>query len=142
MNWKSQKGITGVDISISVVVIFMFVTLISVLVYNYNSTAKELEIKSDATYCAISEIEQVKINGFETYQGKSVKNGNSIVCENEKIENQEGFYKTIIVEDYTDLEGKQEKIGDIVKRVTVKISYMYKGNENFVQLATILSKGE
>ena len=68
--------------------------------------------------------------------GRSVENGNSKVVENEEFV--EGFYKTITVEDYKDIQ--TDAIADVVKKVTVKISYMFQGNEQSVELSTILSK--
>ena len=126
MKFYSEKGYTGVDIAISVIVIFIFVSLISFLIYRFNSSAKEVEL-----------------NGFEKYDGmnkdtKKDKNGNSL--ENQKVENKEGFFKTIIVQDYADLDNNSEKIPNLVKKVTVKISYMFQAKEQSVELSTILSK--
>ena len=69
---------------------------------------------------------------------KKDKNGNSL--ENQKVENKEGFFKTIIVQDYADLDNNSEKIPNLVKKVTVKISYMFQAKEQSVELSTILSK--
>ena len=156
MKIRSEKGFTGIDISISIVIIFIFVSIIAALIAQVNRTAKEVSLKSDATYIAINEIEQVKNDGIEAYIGKSKANGNNIICENEPIENEEGFYKTITVEDYADIsdvkedtdtentnEGdieSEEIIPDIVKRVTVKISYVFQAKEQSVELSTIVSK--
>ena len=62
------------------------------------------------------------------------------LTENQKVENKEGFFKTIIVEDYADLDNNSEKIPNLVKKVTVKISYMFQAKEQSVELSTILSK--
>ena len=56
------------------------------------------------------------------------------------MENKEGFFKTIIVQDYADLDNNSEKIPNLVKKVTVKISYMFQAKEQSVELSTILSK--
>ena len=113
------------------------------MIYRFNSSAKEVELKSEATYIAVEEIEKVKQDGFEKYDGmnkdtKEDKNGNSL--ENQKVENKEGFFKTIIVQDYADLDNNSEKIPNLVKKVTVKISYMFQAKEQSVELSTILSK--
>ena len=68
MKFYSEKGYTGVDIAISVIVIFIFVSLISFLIYRFNSSAKEVELKSEATSIAVEEIEKVKQDGFEKYE--------------------------------------------------------------------------
>ena len=42
--------------------------------------------------------------------------------------------------DYTDIQGNEGKTKNIVKKATVKISYMYKAKEQIVELSTVLSK--
>lgn len=143
MDIRSQKGYTGIDIAISVIVITIFISLIAVLIYRFNSSSNEVQLKSKATEIAIDEIEKVKAAGFKTYEEmdqttKEDKEGNSLV--NQSVEEEHGFYKTISVEDYTDTENNEDKISNLVKRVTVTISYMVKGQEQQVSLSTLLSK--
>lgn len=143
MNIRSQKGYTGIDIAISVIVITIFISLIAVLIYRFNSSSNEVQLKSKATEIAIDEIEKVKVAGFKTYEEmnqttKEDKYGNSLV--NQPVEREQGFYKTITVEDYTDIKENENKIPNLVKRVTVTISYMEKGQEQEISLSTILSK--
>lgn len=139
MNFRSEKGFTGIDIAVSVVIIFIFISIIAMLSYRINSTSKEIQLKSDAIYVAINEIENAKSKGLEEFEGRSVADGNSVVVENVETEKQ-GYYKTITVLDYTDLEGNADKTKDIVKKVTVKITYMYKAKEQSVELSTLLTK--
>lgn len=139
MNFRSEKGFTGIDIAVSVVIIFIFISIIAMLSYRINSTSKEIQLKSDAIYVAINEIEDAKSKGLEEFKGRSVADGNSVVVENVETEKQ-GYYKTITVLDYTDLDGNADKTKDIVKRVTVKITYMYKAKEQSVELSTLLTK--
>ncbi len=140
MKIRNEKGFTGIDISISVVIIFIFVSIIAMLIYQVNSEAKEISLRSDATYLAINEIEQVKNNGIEAYTDISIANGNSVICENEEIEGTQGFYRTITIIDYTDLEGNEDKVSNIVKKATVRISYMFQAEEQSVELTTTLTK--
>ena len=136
MKIRCEKGYTGIDIAVSVVIMFIFISVVAMLVYQVNSTSRQIELKGNAIYFATNEIEIVKIDGFEEYVGRSVENGNSKVVENEEFI--EGFYKTITVEDYKDIQ--TDAIADVVKKVTVKISYMFQGDEQSVELSTILSK--
>lgn len=138
--FRSEKGFTGIDIAVSVIIIFLFVSLISMLIYHFNSTAREVELRAEATYLAINEIETIKNEGFSAYEERSVTAGNSIICEQEEIAQKEGFFKTITIMDYTDIEGNEDKIPNLVKKATVKISYMFKTKEQSVELSTILSK--
>ena len=139
MNFRSEKGFTWIDIAVSVVIIFIFISIIAMLSYRINSTSKEIQLKSDAIYVAINEIENAKSKGLEEFKGRSVADGNSVVVENVETEKQ-GYYKTITVLDYTDLDGNADKTKDIVKKVTVKITYMYKAKEQSVELSTLLTK--
>ena len=138
MKIRSDKGFTGIDISVSVVIIFIFISIIAMLIYQVNTTSKEVALRSDATYIAINEIEQVKNNGIEVYLG--LGNNSVVGTENEEVSGTEGFYKTTTVLDYTDLEGNEDKMSDVVKKVTVKISYMFRGEEQSVEISTIVSK--
>ena len=140
MKLRNNKGFTGIDIAVSVVIIFIFISIVSMLVYRVNSKSREIELRGNATYLAINEIEQLKNNGYNLYGTRSQKNGDSIVCENEEIPGEEGFYRTIEIIDYTDLEGNEDKIPNIVKKVTVKISYMFNAKEQTVELSTVITK--
>lgn len=142
MKFYSEKGYTGVDIAISIVVITIFVSLIALVISRFNSSANEMQYKEEATTIAIEEIEKIKAEGFETYKDMNKDiiqdaEGKSLV---NRPTTEEGFYKTIKVEDYTDMEGNSEAISGLVKKVTVKISYMFQGKEQTVELSTILSK--
>lgn len=142
MKFNSEKGYTGIDIAISIVVITIFVSLIAVIISRFNSSAGKIKYKEEATAIAISEIEKIKRDDFEIYKDMNKDTiqdaqGNSLV---NQPTTKEGFYKTILVEDYTDIEGNRDKISGIVKKVTVKISYMFQGKEEAVELSTILSK--
>lgn len=138
MDFHNEKGYTGIDISVAIVILFIFVSIISMMIYQMNSSAKEVQLKTDATYLAINEIENIKNQGIDEYIGKSIANGNNVITENQEVE--EGYYKTVTVIDYTDIDGNQDKTKDLVKKVTVKISYMFKAKEQSVELSTVLSK--
>lgn len=133
MNLREQKGFAGSDIIISVIILFIFVSLISTMFYNFNVSGKELERRSEAVNIAVSQIEQIKINGFS-----QLINGNDISCNKETIEGKEGYYKIITVEDYADTDETKQR--DVVKKVNVKITYKFKNQEQNVELSTILSK--
>lgn len=144
MKIKSEKGYTGIDIAVSVIVIFIFVSLIATLFYNINSASKEIELKSEATSIAISEIENMKNMNFTDIANRSVANGNSqyiptdTTKQTEEVEGKSGFYRTVIIQDYSDI--NTNKIPGLIKKVTVQIKYMFKGKEQTLELSTIISK--
>ena len=74
MNSKNEQGNTAIEIAICVVIIFILVSLISTLIYNFNSSAKEIELQSQATNLAINEIENMKNKSFEEIKQKIQKN--------------------------------------------------------------------
>lgn len=142
MKIKNEKGVSGIEVAIVVVLIFIFVSVIASLIYRINSKSNEIELKSEATSIAVDEIELIKNTDFSEFEelnktSTTDKNGNSLV---NQPTSKEGFYKTIIVKDYTDIEGNEDKISDLVKKVTVKISYMFKSKEQSVELSTLLLK--
>ncbi len=139
MKIKSEKGFTGIDMAISVIVLFIFVSLIALLIYNFNSSTKEVELRSEATYLAIDEIENIKNEGFEAIETIRYDEENPYYIDEETETT--GFYKKVIVQDYADLNpGDTTIIPNLVKKVTVQISYMFKGKTQTVELSTVLSK--
>ena len=133
MNVKSEKGYTGIDIAISIVVLFIFVSLIAMLAYHLNSSAKEIELKSQATEIAVKEIEELKNKNFEEIKQleKAQKQ------DAEKIR-ETGFYKKVKIEDYNESNPNKEK--DRVKKVIVTIQYKFKNEPQEIKLSAIVSK--
>lgn len=140
MDLRSQKGFTGIDVSVSVIVLLIFISIIATMSYNFNTSSKEIERRSEAVNIAIKEIEEIKHQGFEQYKDKSKKSGNYKISDNEGVPDKQGYYKTIEVIDYTDIEGNENKSENMVKKATVEVLYNYKGQEQSVKLSTVLSK--
>ena len=139
MNFKSEKGYSLIDIAVSLIMLFIFVSIIAVLSYNFNSSSKELELESTATYIAIDEIEKIKNLDFSeiAVYGRTESN-EGVYLSLQEDENQEGFFKKVLIEDYADL--AQNKTFGLVKKVTVEVSYNFKAKEKKVALSTVLTK--
>lgn len=60
MNFKNNKGITGVDLSVALIIIVLFVGIISALVYNFAVSSRNVNRKAVATDIAIYKIENIK----------------------------------------------------------------------------------
>ena len=132
---KNQKGYTGVDIAISVVVITIFIALIGTLVFNFNSNSNEIEYRSKALDLAINEIEDIK--------SKSIEDINALDTTEKEISGHTGYYKKIDVLDAANIDGDfgdREKVEDLVKKVTVTISYQFRNQTKSVELSTIVAK--
>lgn len=132
---KSEKGITGINIAVSIVILFIFVTLIAIMLYNITSSTKEIELQSKAMVYAVEEIEYLKTEGFNNLPEENT--------DEEEILDEEGkgtsFYKKILIEDYADKD-EENLVPGIVKKVTVQIKYIFKGQEKSEELSTVLTK--
>lgn len=129
MNLKSEKGYTGIDIAISVIVIFIFISMISMLSYNFNSTSMEIEYRAEALDIAMNEIEIMKTKSWQDITTEDTKY-------RETTEVQQGYYRTIIVEDYHDIDSS--KVAHILKKITVRIEYKFKKDMQKVELSTVI----
>ncbi len=132
MNLKSEKGATGIDITIATIIIGLFIGLIASLMYGINKSSKDIERKTEATNYAISEIEKLKAENFDTLESKQTSG----------YIDGTPYYKTIKVIDYADLEENQgqDKERGLIKKVTVEISYKSGNEDKKVELSTALSK--
>ena len=136
---KEEKGITGIDIIVSVIIITMFVAIIAIIFSNITSNSKGIDRKTEATYKAISLIEEIKNAGIENVDKFIDAEGSSILDEEK---NPTPYTKKVTVIDYTEMEGNEDKIPGIVKKVTVEVSYQNGGKTEKVELSTLLTAKE
>lgn len=143
MNLKEEKGFTGVDISISIIIIFIFVSIIATLSYELNSSSQKIKARADAIEIAINEIENIKGKGFTEFENLNSNSDNDKMgkkLKNQSIEGKSGYYKSILVQDYCEINTMPNIKENLVKKISVIISYKYKGEEEKVELSTILVK--
>lgn len=150
MNFKSEKGFTGIDITVAIIVITLFVSIISVVFYNITISAKKLERKTEATYIAQDVIEKIKAldygdvletknedNQIEEKEITDYKDGNLVVSN--KYE--KGYTIKIKVEIYNpeqSTEGSATEDNDLVKIITVNVSYKIGKDIETVELTTTI----
>ena len=110
-----------------------------------NST--KLERETEAMYYAVDTIETVKSLDFLQLPKKGTEKIENI--DNlkdgyikDKMGNITSYYRTITVQDYTEMAGKENEIPEILKKVTVKISYKDQNADKTVELSTIRTKEE
>lgn len=139
MNIKSEKGITGIDITLSVILIAIFISILITLSYNIQNNTKQANRNAQALNYAIETIEKVKSLNFSDLP--AVGTNKITGLDDGYIKNNQGedtpYYRTITVEDYTELEGKSDEKAEILKRVTVEISYKYQNKDKTITLSTI-----
>lgn len=143
MNIKKENGFTGIDIAISIIVITIFISIIGNLVFNINLNNTGIERKSIATSYAIQEIEVIKAQGYiEKYNNKGIEQ-KEIISEDDILNNDgefTGYHKKVIIEDYVLIKNDNTKISDLVKKITVQISYKLGGKNQNVEITTYITK--
>ena len=111
------------------------------LFYNFNSTSNEVKLKAEATNLAVDTIEKIKNMSidsvYEDLDQQKIKYTRHAE-EEQPEEIEEGFYRTVIIEDYSEIDS--EKVENIVKKVTVKIQYKFKKEIETIELSAIISK--
>lgn len=142
---KEERGLTGIDITIAIIIITIFVAIITTLFYNIQKSSSEMERRTQATSYAIQLIEEIKAIGFNALP-KVEDNTNIIPGYEDKYINYNGedtpYYQEIRVEDYSEIETDKEIMPDIVKRVTVTISYKSGNEDKEISLSTLISNKE
>lgn len=139
---KEEKGVTGIDISISLIVITIFISMIASLIANININAEDTQRKTKATSYAIQEIEKIRALGYSTeYEGKGI-NEEEILKEEDILENQSftGYHKKILIKDYVLISNDNTKEANLVKEITVEISYKLAGKEKNIKISTYISQ--
>lgn len=152
MNFKSEKGFTGIDITVAIIVITLFVSIISVVFYNITISSKKLERKTESTYIAQDAIEKLKAldyddvpetknedNKIEEKEIKDYKydDGNLVV----NNEYEKGYTIKIKVERYNPEQSSEESTtedNDLVKIITVNVSYKIGKDIETVELTTTI----
>lgn len=138
MKIKSEKGVTGIDITLSVILIAIFIGILATLSYNVENDTKQASRQAEALDYAISTIEHVKSLNFSELP--KVGNDKITGLEDGYIKDKNGketpYYRTVTVQDYTEIEGKSDQKAEILKRVTVEISYKYQNKNKTITLST------
>ena len=142
MSIKDEKGLTGVDIAISLIIITIFIAMIANLIATTNLTSQDAQRKSIATSYAIQEIEKIKANGYVSdYNSKGITS-EEILNEEDIYNNSEftGYHKKISIKDYVLIVNDTTKQKDVVKEITVEISYKLGNKEKNVKISTYIAK--
>ena len=141
---KKENGFTGLDIVISVFVLTIFIAVIGNLLVLINLNYKRIERNSKAMIYAIQEIEKIKALGYqEKYEGKGINERDNLLEEDTDIyENGKftGYHKSVYVEDYVYITQNLDKQSDILKRITVEISYGLGNKKQQVHLDACIVK--
>ena len=167
MNYRNNKGVTGVDISVALIIIVLFVGIISSLVYNFAISSRNINRKATATNIAIYKIEKIKQDFISNNGITTPDNSNDILYEYAQLNDATGevtlydastdAYKTpysVVTKitkfaDYTDssyiqnlsLEDKNRiRQDNLLKIVDVTVSYSVGNKEENIQIKTAITR--
>lgn len=139
---KNEKGFTGIDIVVSVIIITIFIALIANLIANINLKSTGIERKSEATSYAVQEIEKIKAQGYKSdYEDKGVSSIDVLEEQDININGKfSGYHKKTIIKDYVLIQNDSTKEANLVKEITVQISYLLANKEQNVEITTVVVK--
>lgn len=139
---KDEKGLTGVDITISIIVMTIFMAMIANLIVNIKLNTQDIKRKSTATSYAVQEIEKIKAQGYiNDYDSMGINSKETL--KNEDIYNNSefsGYHKKVTIKDYVLVINNNTKTKDIVKEITVEISYKLGSKDKKIVISTYVSK--
>ena len=170
MNYKENRGYTGVDISIALVILLIFIPTIGSIIYNIQKTNNSIKRQSNAVSIATNILETAKqtdydkviltnntsiTDDFIDQINKIYKTPNiSSLTENKEIEfGIEGEdsvrYKiNLKLINYTDTEEFQnyhsqaEEPKNVLKKLTVTIIYTEGKDEKSINISTLIKKND
>ena len=139
---KEEKGLTGIDIAISVILITIFMAIITNLIANINLISEENERKTIATSYAVQQIEKIKAEGYKgEYEDKGIQKEETIRKEDIYEEGKfTGYNKEILIKDYALIKNDSNLQSNLVKDITVKISYKLAGEDKSIEISTYIKK--
>ena len=137
MKIKSEKGITGIDITVSILVITIFISLIGVLIFYIDSQSKSIERRTEAAYQAVNLIEELKGMTIEELEALSEDEKNGYI-------DGTSYTKQIEIVDYKDLTEENQNDdtiqSGILKKVTVTVLYKDGADTEEISLSAIVTK--
>ena len=137
MKIKSEKGITGIDITVSILVITIFISLIGVLIFNIDSQSKSIERRTEAAYQTVNLIEELKGMTIEELEALSEDEKNGYI-------DGTSYTKQIEIVDYKDLTEENQNDdtiqSGILKKVTVTVLYKDGADTEEISLSAIVTK--
>ena len=139
---KDEKGLTGVDITISIIVMTIFMAMIANLIVNIKLNTLDIKRKSIATSYVVQEIEKIRAQGYiDDYDSKGI-NSEEILKDEDIYDKSEfsGYHKKVTIKDYVLVVDKNTKTKDIVKEITVEISYKLGSEDKKIVISTYVSK--
>ena len=150
MNLKKNEGYVGIDISVALIILLILVPIITGMIYNINKENNNLERKSQALNFAVNvmetskgiELEELEISNLEQevstyFKDVEITNTNYndgvLICTKDSVT----YELKIEIKDYSEIDDTIEE--NKAKKVSVVVTYLVGGDEQSIDLSTIVS---
>lgn len=169
MNFRGNKGYTGIDISISIIILTIVIPIVSGMAYNLGKSRSNMEQKSYAINIASNILEQAKsINNLENIYSKEedqveenpdnifitnlennlepteqINQPGSIIEFSLQDQKQRRYKVTIDIVDFADADNSDSEVvfeKNYVKTVNVKVMYSLGKIIETIEMSTVISK--
>lgn len=153
MNFKSNKGYTGIDISIAMIIILVFIPTIFGIVYNLQKIRSRTERETIAVNIATDVLEIAKSLNYsevfisnENSEFKTILNNkysnleisnNTVNCNYSDVNNI--HYKIqVTVSNYYPADIEVQDQNDLVKQITAEVMYPVGNSTKSINISTVL----
>lgn len=150
MKIKNNKGFVGVDATIAIIILLIFIPTISAMIYNINKENKSIERKSQALNFAVNvmettkkiELQDLSLEKIETeiinYYNEGVIISNTELTDGiiNIAKDNINYNLTITIQDYSEINNTVDE--NRAKWVKVVVTYLVGGNEQNIELATVV----
>lgn len=150
MKIKNNKGFVGVDATIAIIILLIFIPTISAMIYNINKENKSIERKSQALNFAVNvmettkkiELQDLSLEKIETeiinYYNEGVIISNTELTDGiiNIAKDNINYNLTITIQDYSEIDNTVDE--NRAKWVKVVVTYLVGGNEQNIELATVV----
>jgi len=149
---KSEKGITGIDLTVSLIIITLFISIIVALSANLSTSLASKRRLEVATNCMTEIMEKLDEIDYESVVISSTESENTITdianrtftagtfeAEVKEILSKDE-YKILTVDIYKEGYLPEGENLDLVKKVTVKIKYKINNKEEKIEFTRLKTK--
>lgn len=153
---KSQKGITGIDLTLSLILIMIFISIIASLSLNASTSLaskRRLELLSNCITQIMEKLDGIPYENVvisDTESENTVSNikqsntnnysENTFEHEVQKILNNKEEYKIFAIDIVKEKYIPEGEVDDLVKKITIKITYNLNNQDEKIEVTRLKTK--
>lgn len=159
---KSQKGISGIDLTISIIIIMLFISLIALLAINVStslSAKRRVDLATECITKIMEEIDKIDYSSVEiindtelaesaTYAASSLREAIKNIVFNNSIDPKwqeygiSNYGDILTVSIKTENYLPEDETQDLLKKVTVKVKYRLNKKDETIEVSRLKPKYE